>query len=125
MRKLSPRQKKFVENYLKTGNAKQSVIDAGYNVTTDLTARTQGSKLLKNEKVWALIESSAEMAQSNMVKLANTAKNEGVRFNANKDLLDRAGFQPVSKTQSTTINVNIDNQRFEDILEAYSKRKEE
>ena len=121
---MSPKQIKFVEAYLKDGNATQAVIDAGYNVKSRDVAKTQGSVLLKNEKVWALIENSAETAQSNMLKLANGAKNESVRLGANKDILDRAGFSPVQKTQTTTINIAIDNQKFDDIMGMYNQRNQ-
>lgn len=124
MNHVSPRQKKFVEAYLKGGNATQAVIDAGYSSSNREVANVQGVKLLKNEKVWALIESSAEMAQGNVVKLANQAKNESVRLTANKDILDRAGFAPVTRTQTTTINIAIDNQKFDDIMGMYNDRKQ-
>ena len=124
MNKLSPRQVKFAEKYLESGNATQAVIDAGYSAPNRKVAQVQGSKLLKNESVWALIENSAEQAQGNMVKLANGAKNESVRLGANKDILDRAGFAPVNKTQVTTINIAIDNQKFDDIMGMYNQRNQ-
>ncbi len=124
MRKLSPRQVKFAQKYIETGNATQAVIDAGYKLKNRAVAKTTGSNLLANEKVWALIESSAEQAQGNMLKLANGAKNESVRLGANKDILDRAGFAPVNKTQVTTVNISIDNQKFDDIMGMYQSRKQ-
>ena len=45
---LTPRQKTFVENYLKTGNATQAAISAGY---AERSARSQGSKLLAMPEV--------------------------------------------------------------------------
>ena len=47
---LTPRQKSFVENYLKTGNATQAAISAGYAAKS---ARSQGSKLLAMPEVQA------------------------------------------------------------------------
>lgn len=44
-KKLSPRQKKFAEEYAKTGNALQSAIKAGYK---ESTAKTQGRRLLES-----------------------------------------------------------------------------
>jgi len=43
--KLNPRQKKFAEEYVKTGNALQSAIKAGYK---ESTAKTQGRRLLES-----------------------------------------------------------------------------
>ena len=45
---LTPRQKSFVENYLKTGNATAAAISAGYAAKS---ARSQGSKLLAMPEV--------------------------------------------------------------------------
>ena len=45
---LTPRQKSFVENYLKNGNATEAAISAGYAAKS---ARSQGSKLLAMPEV--------------------------------------------------------------------------
>ena len=124
MNKPSPKQLKFVESYLKGGNATQAVIDAGFNVKDRAVAKTRGSQLMANQKVWALIESAGENAQNNMIKLANGAKNESVRLNANKDILDRGGFAPVQRIQNTTVNITIDNEKFDDIMGMYQARKQ-
>lgn len=124
MNKPSPKQLKFVESYLKGGNATQAVIDAGFNVKDRAVAKTRGSQLMANQKVWALIESAGENAQNNMIKLANGAKNESVRLNANKDILDRGGFAPVQRIQNTTVNISIDNEKFDDIMGMYQARKQ-
>lgn len=48
MGKLTPKQEKFVDEYLVDLNAKQAAIRAGYSAKT---AEVQGSKLLRNPKV--------------------------------------------------------------------------
>lgn len=45
MSKLTPKQKKFINEYVKTRNAEQSAINAGY---TPATARGNAHKLLQN-----------------------------------------------------------------------------
>jgi len=50
-----------------------------------------------------VISQSTSKAMSTMVNLLN-AKSELVRFNAAKDLLDRAGFAP---TDNVNVNANI------------------
>lgn len=52
-KKLNPRQKKFAEEYVKTGNMAQSALKAGYKKTT---AITQGRKILENVGVQRYIE---------------------------------------------------------------------
>lgn len=42
---LNPKQKKFAEEYAKTGNAFQSAVKAGYK---ESTAKTQGRRLLES-----------------------------------------------------------------------------
>jgi len=41
----------------------------------------------------------ADEMQANMYDLATTAKSENVKFQATKDLLDRAGLAPVNRSQ--------------------------
>lgn len=45
MKKLNPKQKAFADEYIKTGNAYQSALEAGYS---EKYAKAQSSKLLEN-----------------------------------------------------------------------------
>lgn len=47
---LTPNQKKFADEYIKTGNAKQSYINAGYKARGN-RAEAAASRLLRNVKV--------------------------------------------------------------------------
>ena len=64
MKKLSPRQRKFCEEYARTGVAERAAIDAGYSRNT---ARAQGTRLLENVGVKAYLRklqgAAAELAQ--------------------------------------------------------------
>ncbi len=44
-RKLTPKQQKFADEYIKSGNAYQAAIEAGYSRNY---AKAQSSKLLEN-----------------------------------------------------------------------------
>lgn len=57
MSELNPRQEKFVHEYIKTLNVTQSAIKAGYSPQS---AHVQGSRLLKNEKVYKYIKEQKE-----------------------------------------------------------------
>ena len=53
--KLTPKQLKFCEAYLKTGNGTQSYKDAGYKVSNDKVAEANARKLLANRGVKAYV----------------------------------------------------------------------
>ena len=46
--KLTEKQKRFAEEYIKLGNATQAYIDAGYSVTKREVAEANARKLLGN-----------------------------------------------------------------------------
>jgi phage terminase small subunit len=50
---LTPKQERFVQEYLKDSNATQAAIRAGYSVRT---AESQGSRLLRNVKVFSAVQ---------------------------------------------------------------------
>ena len=50
---MNARQKRFADNYIKTGNITQSAVDAGYSKTY---ANAQGYKLLENVGIKAYID---------------------------------------------------------------------
>lgn len=49
--KLTTKQKKFADEFIKTGNATQSYKATGYSVKSDNVAGVEGHKLLRNPKV--------------------------------------------------------------------------
>lgn len=61
---MTARQKRFCEEFVKTGNAKQSAISAGYS---EKTAEVQGARLLSNVKV-----------KKNIKQLQSEIKNENI-----------------------------------------------
>lgn len=58
--KLTPRQIKFCELYVQTGNATQSYLEAGYKVKDQVTAQANSSRMLLNDMVRAHIEKIQE-----------------------------------------------------------------
>lgn len=60
-RPLNPRQLKFVERYLATGNATQSYIDAGYKAKGH-SAETSASELLRKPEVSAAVAEARRKA---------------------------------------------------------------
>ena len=56
MKKLTIKQRKFADEYIKTGNATEAYKKAGYKYSSDNMASVEGHKLLRNPKVKAYID---------------------------------------------------------------------
>ena len=106
-KRLLPKEKAFADAYIETGRITESVLRS-YNTTEKTVASAMGTSLMKRQKILDYIESQSHDAASRIVKLATKARNENVRLNANKDILDRAGYKPVERTSTQTLNVNVD-----------------
>lgn len=57
--KINPRQRKFIKEYVKTGNASQSVVKAGYKTKTP---NVLGSQLLANNNIQSEIATVLDKA---------------------------------------------------------------
>jgi phage terminase small subunit len=118
LRKLTVRQKALVEAYVANGgNLTQAANEAGY--AEGNSARVTAWKTMKTPHVQQyLMQVTAEafathaaMAVHRVASLAKSAKSEYVQLEASKDLLDRAGFKPVDRSQiqvAGDIRVHID-----------------
>jgi phage terminase small subunit len=118
---LTEQQRQFADYYLDLSNGTQSAIKAGY---AKESAHVAASRLLKNDKVRkymaeirqqrrervnSQLSKYAEDAVKMLYDLALTADSEAVRTQAIKDILDRAGYKPVDKTQNQSeINGKIE-----------------
>lgn len=63
MANLTPKQQRFVEEYLIDLNATQAYIRAGYTVKNDETASVMASRLLGNDKVQTIIQEALRARQ--------------------------------------------------------------
>lgn len=118
---LTEQQIQFCEHYLDLNNGTAAAIKAKYS---EQTAASQASRLLKNVKIKEYIDSLrterreaimnklshyAIEAVAQLYDLAMNAENETVKLNATKDILDRSGYKPVEKKESTnTLNGKIE-----------------
>lgn len=103
-KKLTPKQKKFADKYLETGNATKAAKEV-YSVVTDNAAAVQGSRVLRNDKIQTYLERHAELARNVIVEIAkNTKAKDNDRLQAAKDILDRTEGKPVQRQ----INANAD-----------------
>lgn len=114
MAKLTKKQKGFANDYIDTGNGLQSALK-NYDTDSVDVAKSIASENLTKPNVRDYIESKAEKAAEIVYTLATTAENETVKLNASKDILDRAGYKPIEKTQSIQVNLKGDIKDFNEL----------
>ena len=133
MSELRGKQRKFADNYIKSGNATEAYVNAGYKVRSNETARANASRLLTNANVKAYIEmrlkqlESAKLAtaQETLEYLTSVMRGEqtetvvtakGIyrnvevsakdRITAAKELLKRYPVDPLAKAQLRKIKAD-------------------
>ena len=103
---LTEKQQAFIENFAQTGNAKQSAIKAGYS---EATAEQQGHNLKKqlsneiDEATKKLMSSHVPLAVDKLKELISNPKiSPSVQLGAVNSLLDRSGYQTITKIEDVT-----------------------
>jgi phage terminase small subunit len=103
---LSPRQERFVEEYLCDLNATQAYRRAGYKVSSDLVARVEGSRLLTKPNISSAIAAaraqlagdtkvSAERVVQEYARIAFSDMKDFIKFNDDGEaVLDWASMPP-------------------------------
>ena len=113
---LTEQRKNFVEAYCRLGNGTLAAREAGYKVSSSLA--NQASKLKRElsgeiaEELRSSFMNAAPKALSILMDLAENSASDSVKFQAAKDLLDRAGFRPIDRREE------IRPQRSQEELEA-------
>lgn len=103
--KITNKQKKFIDEYLNIGNATEAAMQA-YKPKNRATARSIGSENLTKPNIRAYLEEKGANAAAMIYKLSQKAKNEAVRLNASRDILDRVGYF-VNKATAIEINQKL------------------
>ena len=133
MSELRGKQRKFADNYIKSGNATEAYVNAGYKVRSNETARANASRLLTNANVKAYIDKrlkqleSAKLAtaQETLEYLTSVMRGEQTetvvtakglyknievsakdRITAAKELLKRYPVDPLAKAQLRKIKAD-------------------
>lgn len=116
--KLTDKQMALVDTLVATGcSIKEAAHEAGYaqgesgRVTATKTLRLPHVQSYMMQRVTETLGLNATYAASKLLNLARGAKSEYVQLEASKDILDRAGFKPVDKSQHLVageIKVSID-----------------
>jgi phage terminase small subunit len=97
---LTLKQKRWADKYLETGSGVEASLEA-YDITDRQTAAEIGSQNKRKPNVMEYLKEQAGGAAERITEISKRAGNESVRLNANKDILDRAGFKPVDKQEVT------------------------
>lgn len=100
----TPKQKKFADTYIDTGNGTRAALEA-YDTDKEEVAAVIASENLRKPKVLEYLESRSEQAAIRVVELSEQDENLNVALGASKDILDRAGYKPVEKSQSVVLNL--------------------
>ena len=105
---LNEQQQNFISIYTATGNATQAAKMAGYKQPK------QKGYDLKNRFAPEIAEAIRGEIGDDVVpvikkvrELALNAESEAVRLNACKDLLDRAGYKPIDRTQVDSVTTTV------------------
>jgi phage terminase small subunit len=88
---MTPKQAKFTNCYIETGSATEAAMEA-YEPKNRATASVIGHENLRKPKIRAFLDEKAVDAVVMIYKLSQKARSENVRLNANRDILDRAGY---------------------------------
>jgi phage terminase small subunit len=126
-RTITKKQKKFADKYLDSGNGAVSALHS-YNTQDYNTAAVIANENLKKPNVIEYLKSQAQAAAERVIVLAESAENETVRLNANKDILDRSGYKAVDKVLSTNVNINTnlsETSKYHEIKAKYEKELED
>lgn len=124
---FTKKMKGFADDYLETGNGTQSALN-NYDIKGKNPRKTASVIAVENlakPSVMDYLERNAIGAVSRIVELSELAENESVKLNANKDILDRAGYRPVEKTESLSLNIesrNSANPELEAIRKEFIKK---
>lgn len=117
-KKLTSKQTVLVDTLVASGcSITQAAKEAGY--AQGESGRVSASKALRQphvqqymmERISDQLGMNATVAAAKVLKLASGAKSEYVQLEASKDILDRAGFKPIDRSQvqvAGDIKVSID-----------------
>ena len=100
---LTEQRKHFVEAYCRLGNGTLAAKEAGYKDSPSLV--NQASKLKRelsseiSEELRSSFMNAAPKALSILMDLAENSASDSVKFQAAKDLLDRAGYRPIDRRE--------------------------
>lgn len=109
---LTTKQRKWADRKLQTGNGTQAALEV-YNTNKPTIAATIASENIRKPNVKAYLESKAERASEIVFDIAENGENDNVRLSASKDILDRAGYKPVERSEALLLHANLTQEKKE------------
>lgn len=116
--KVTEKQMALVDTLVAKGcTVREAAEEAGYakgesgRVTASKALRQPHVQQYMMERISEQLGMNATVAAAKVLKLASGAKSEYVQLEASKDILDRAGFKPIDRSQvqlAGDIKVSID-----------------
>ncbi len=104
-RKITIKQRRFADEYVQTGNGRQSAL-AVYDTDSPETAAVIASENLTKPNVIEYIQGQAAFASLRIRELAAQDEHLPTALNAAKDILDRAGVKPLEVTMNISGTVD-------------------
>lgn len=101
------RQRKFANAYKEgdtMGNATKSALKAGYS---EVSAYSQGSTLLKNPKVLAILNESVEEAER-VIRSLMYDESSAIALAASKEVLDRTQGKSIARSENINVNISVE-----------------
>jgi hypothetical protein len=101
---LKPKQDKFVQIYLDTGNKSLAKKEAGYSQRYDVFGNKDVAKTIneKRQEMWAMFMEHAEEALNVQLDIMRSDKaGFKTRLDATNSILDRAGLKPAERKEIT------------------------
>ena len=108
------KQKTFIQEFVSTGDGVESARRAGYSDRSLPSLRAEASRLKRRlssqivDEIKLNIINSTPRALAILQNLAMNAQSESVRLKACTDLLDRAGFKPVTRQERLHVNRTVE-----------------
>lgn len=118
--RLSKKQKEFADAYLTTGEKAKSALHA-YDTDSFAIAASIASENLNKPNIQAYLADKSADAASMVYYLSQHSRQDFIKLNASKDILDRAGYKAVDRSVSLSVNVQADAKAMALIAEFESK----
>ena len=125
---LTDQRRRFVEEYVITGNATKSALAAGYKDSPSLS--NQACKLRRelfkeiNDEVQFTLRDSAPKALQTLTHLLEHSSSDSVRLACAKDILDRAGFKSADRKEDYVQQKSLSDLEFE-LIQLLGQKKAE
>lgn len=124
---MTAKQDAYVNTLIETGSKTKALEVAGYSPTSnpEKYVPIQNALAERQKEMMKRFMDNAEEMKENMLDLARNAESESVRFQATKDMLDRAGLNPINKNQTESAKyISIESRFSRDALARYEKELE-